>query len=125
MPAYAKISLPFANSYPIVQRTKTTTGAILTEQHKKSSVAALTLAAIGIVYGDIGTSPLYTLKTIFDPEHGLALSEFNLQGIISLIFWGLTMIVSGTMYCSSPGAATSRPSIAPSTEMAGVMTLSP
>ena len=66
----------------------------MTEQHKKSSVAALTLAAVGIVYGDIGTSPLYTLKTIFDPEHGLALSEFNLQGIISLIFWGLTMIVS-------------------------------
>jgi KUP system potassium uptake protein len=66
----------------------------LTEQHKKSSVAALTLAAVGIVYGDIGTSPLYTLKTIFDPEHGLKLNEFNLLGIISLIFWGLTMIVS-------------------------------
>ncbi|USX14623.1 potassium transporter Kup [Oxalobacteraceae bacterium OTU3CAMAD1] len=66
----------------------------MTEQHKKSSVAALTLAAVGIVYGDIGTSPLYTLKTIFDPDHGLVLNEFNLQGIISLIFWGLTMIVS-------------------------------
>jgi KUP system potassium uptake protein len=66
----------------------------LTEQHKKSSLAALTLAAVGIVYGDIGTSPLYTLKTIFDPEHGLALSEANLLGIISLIFWGLTIIVS-------------------------------
>ena len=61
---------------------------------KKSSIAALTLAAVGIVYGDIGTSPLYTLKTIFDPEHGLALSEANLLGIISLIFWGLMMIVS-------------------------------
>jgi KUP system potassium uptake protein len=66
----------------------------LTEQHKKSSLAALTLAAVGIVYGDIGTSPLYTLKTIFDPEHGLALTEANLQGIISLIFWGLSFIVS-------------------------------
>jgi KUP system potassium uptake protein len=66
----------------------------LTEQHKKSSLAALTLAAVGIVYGDIGTSPLYTLKTVFDPEHGLALTEGNLLGIISLIFWGLTMIVS-------------------------------
>jgi KUP system potassium uptake protein len=43
-------------------------------QHKKSSLAALTLAAVGIVYGDIGTSPLYTLKTIFDPVHGLALT---------------------------------------------------
>ncbi|GGZ08471.1 putative potassium transport system protein kup [Pseudoduganella plicata] len=61
---------------------------------KKSSLTALTLAAVGIVYGDIGTSPLYTLKTIFDPEHGLALSETNLLGIISLIFWALTLIVS-------------------------------
>ncbi|MTV39133.1 potassium transporter Kup [Duganella radicis] len=66
----------------------------MTEQHKKSSLAALTLAAVGIVYGDIGTSPLYTLKTVFDPEHGLALTEGNLLGIISLIFWGLTIIVS-------------------------------
>ncbi|NVM76763.1 KUP system potassium uptake protein [Duganella sp. SG902] len=66
----------------------------MTEQHKKSSLAALTLAAVGIVYGDIGTSPLYTLKTVFDPEHGLALTEGNLLGIISLIFWGLTVIVS-------------------------------
>ncbi|RFP12742.1 MULTISPECIES: potassium transporter Kup [unclassified Duganella] len=66
----------------------------MTEQHKKSSLVALTLAAVGIVYGDIGTSPLYTLKTIFDPEHGLTLNEFNLLGIISLIFWGLTTIVS-------------------------------
>jgi KUP system potassium uptake protein len=69
-------------------------GEILTSNHKKSSVAALTLAAVGIVYGDIGTSPLYTLKTIFDPEHGLALSTPNLLGVISLIFWGLTMIVA-------------------------------
>ncbi|GAB3429738.1 potassium transporter Kup [Massilia solisilvae] len=66
----------------------------MASQHKKSSVAALTLAAVGIVYGDIGTSPLYTLKTIFDPVHGLALNEFNLVGVISLIFWGLTMIVA-------------------------------
>ena len=66
----------------------------MSEQHKKSSLAALTLAAVGIVYGDIGTSPLYTLKTIFDPTHGLALTTPNLLGIVSLIFWGLTMIVS-------------------------------
>jgi KUP system potassium uptake protein len=60
----------------------------------KRRIAALTLAAVGIVYGDIGTSPLYTLKTIFDPVHGLALTTPNLLGIVSLIFWGLTMIVS-------------------------------
>ncbi len=61
---------------------------------KKSSLAALTLAAVGIVYGDIGTSPLYTLKTIFDPDHGLVLNEANLLGVVSLIFWGLTIVVS-------------------------------
>lgn len=63
-------------------------------QNNKSSLAALTLAAVGIVYGDIGTSPLYTLKTIFDPTHGLPLNTPNLLGIVSLIFWGLTLIVS-------------------------------
>ena len=61
---------------------------------KRSSLAGLTLAAIGIVYGDIGTSPLYTLKTIFDPTHGIALSQANLLGIVSLVVWGLTVIVS-------------------------------
>ncbi|GAB2860178.1 potassium transporter Kup [Pseudoduganella ginsengisoli] len=66
----------------------------MTAEHKKSSLVALTLAAVGIVYGDIGTSPLYTLKTIFDPEHGLVLNPANLTGVVSLIFWGLTMIVS-------------------------------
>ncbi|MDQ1815065.1 potassium transporter Kup [Massilia sp. CCM 9210] len=66
----------------------------MTAQHKKSSLAALTLAAVGIVYGDIGTSPLYTLKAVFHEDHGLALNTPNLLGIISLIFWGLTLIVS-------------------------------
>ena len=70
------------------------TGAILTSKNKKSKLLALTVAAIGIVYGDIGTSPLYTLKTIFDPTHGLVLNRFNLLGIVSLILWGLTIIVS-------------------------------
>jgi KUP system potassium uptake protein len=57
-------------------------------------MAGLALAAIGIVYGDIGTSPLYSLKTVFDPEHGLALTPANLIGVVSLIFWGLSVIVS-------------------------------
>jgi KUP system potassium uptake protein len=87
-------SLLFAKTWPIVQRTKKTLGETLTQQHKNSKLAALTLAAIGIVYGDIGTSPLYTLKTIFATEHGLNLTSDNVLGVISLIFWGLTIIVS-------------------------------
>ncbi|TFV90227.1 potassium transporter Kup [Oxalobacteraceae bacterium OM1] len=57
-------------------------------------MAALTLAAIGIVYGDIGTSPLYTMKEVFSAEHGLPLNEANLFGVVSLILWGLTVVVS-------------------------------
>jgi KUP system potassium uptake protein len=55
---------------------------------------ALTIAAIGIVYGDIGTSPLYTMKEIFSSQHGLMLNHANLLGVVSLILWGLTLIVS-------------------------------
>lgn len=61
---------------------------------KKSSLAALTLGAVGIVYGDIGTSPLYTMKEVFSEEHGLALTHENLLGVVSLIVWGLIIIVS-------------------------------
>ena len=59
-----------------------------------SSHAALTLGALGIVYGDIGTSPLYVMKTVFDPANGLALNQANLIGIVSLIFWSLMVVVT-------------------------------
>jgi KUP system potassium uptake protein len=68
--------------------------ASLDPKNNKSSLAALTVGAIGIVYGDIGTSPLYALQTVFEKEHGLALNAENLFGVISLIFWGLTIIVA-------------------------------
>ena len=61
---------------------------------QNKNMAGLALAAVGIVYGDIGTSPLYTLKTVFDPAHGLPLTPANLVGVVSLIFWGLSVIVS-------------------------------
>ncbi|WP_075796538.1 potassium transporter Kup [Massilia putida] len=54
----------------------------------------VTLTALGIVYGDIGTSPLYTMKTIFSREFGLALDTPNLLGAVSLILWGLVLVVS-------------------------------
>ncbi len=66
----------------------------MTSPSPKSHVATLTLAAIGIVYGDIGTSPLYAMKEVFSKEHGLTLNETNLFGVVSLIVWGLTIIVS-------------------------------
>lgn len=60
----------------------------------QQSLAVLSLAALGVVFGDIGTSPLYAIKTVFDPQHGLPLTPKNIIGIISLIFWSLMMVVS-------------------------------
>ena len=59
----------------------------------KSSLSALTLGAIGIVYGDIGTSVLYALKEVFAHGH-VALTPDNIFGILSMFFWTLTIIVS-------------------------------
>ena len=63
------------------------------EQHGKSSLAALTLGAIGVVYGDIGTSVLYALKEVFGSGH-VEFTPDNVYGILSIFFWTLTTIVS-------------------------------
>jgi KUP system potassium uptake protein len=61
---------------------------------RRQGLAALTLAAIGVVYGDIGTSPLYTVKEIFLPATGVALNATNLIGAVSVIFWALMLVVT-------------------------------
>jgi KUP system potassium uptake protein len=60
----------------------------------RSSTAALTLLAIGVVFGDIGTSPLYAVKETFSPGHGIPLTAENILGGLSTIFWSLMVIVS-------------------------------
>ncbi|MEO8195069.1 MAG: potassium transporter Kup [Gemmatimonadales bacterium] len=57
-------------------------------------LARLTLLAVGVVYGDIGTSPLYAVRECFKVEHGLAATEPNVLGVLSLIIWALVMVVS-------------------------------
>ena len=60
----------------------------------KSSLTVLTLAALGVVYGDIGTSPLYAFKEAFGGAHGLPLTEANVLAVLSMMFWSVTLIVS-------------------------------
>ena len=60
----------------------------------KKPLAGLTLAALGVVYGDIGTSPLYAAKETFNPDHGIPLSTANILGGLSTIFWSLMIVVS-------------------------------
>src|SRR6202022_2701181 len=62
-------------------------------RHKKP-LAGLTLAALGVVYGDIGTSPLYAAKETFNPDHGIPLNTANVLGGLSAIFWALMIVVS-------------------------------
>ncbi|HEY9106599.1 MAG TPA: potassium transporter Kup [Roseateles sp.] len=63
-------------------------------ENKRSGLAALTLGAIGVVYGDIGTSPLYTLKEVFLPATGVALNAHHLVGATSVIVWALMLVVT-------------------------------
>ena len=64
------------------------------ERSASSTRAALTIAALGIVYGDIGTSPLYAVKETFAPGHGIPLNVGNILGGLSAIFWVLMIVVS-------------------------------
>jgi KUP system potassium uptake protein len=61
---------------------------------KRGGTIAVVLGAIGVVFGDIGTSPLYTLRTVFAPEHGLEPGSEQVYGVVSLILWAITLIVS-------------------------------
>ena len=66
-----------------------------TESPHSTSLTALSLAALGVVYGDIGTSPLYTIKEVFTGGlHPVPVTPDNVMGILSLILWSLIMVVS-------------------------------
>ncbi len=62
---------------------------------RRLGMAALALGALGVVFGDIGTSPLYALQTVFSADHGaVKATEQDVFGVISLVFWSITLIVS-------------------------------
>ena len=63
-------------------------------RQQRQRTASLALLALGVVYGDIGTSPLYAAKETFNPAHGIALTTANVLGGVSAIFWALTIVVS-------------------------------
>jgi KUP system potassium uptake protein len=60
---------------------------------KKTSVAVLTVSALGIVYGDLGTSPLYTMNEVFFGHDGLSVTPEHIAGVASLIFWMLVIVI--------------------------------
>lgn len=60
---------------------------------RQHSLQSLAIAAIGVVFGDIGTSPLYSLKEAFSPAHGIPLTPSAILGVISLLFWAIILVV--------------------------------
>lgn len=62
--------------------------------HGQIGLFGLIVGAIGVVFGDIGTSPLYTLREAFSPHYGLIADHDTVLGILSLVFWSLTMVVT-------------------------------
>jgi KUP system potassium uptake protein len=58
-----------------------------------SELAKVSLGALGVVYGDIGTSPLYALKECLSGEHGVGATTDNVMGLLSLVFWSLTLVI--------------------------------
>jgi len=63
-------------------------------QNDRKYLLALAVSALGVVYGDIGTSPLYALRECFYGEHAIAATHENILGVLSLIFWSLILIIS-------------------------------
>jgi KUP system potassium uptake protein len=70
----------------------------VTVNRQAAARGALALGALGVVFGDIGTSPLYTIQTVFNPSdpHPVPVSTENVFGVVSLIFWSVTIIVTVT-----------------------------
>ena len=62
--------------------------------HRSSRTGVLILAALGVVFGDIGTSPLYALRECFDGVHAIPVTIGNVYGVLSLVFWSLVITVS-------------------------------
>ncbi|GAA0755109.1 potassium transporter Kup [Ideonella azotifigens] len=66
----------------------------MTRTNDRHGLGALTLGALGVVYGDIGTSPLYTMKEVFNPANNVPLDATNIIGAVSVIFWALMLVVT-------------------------------
>jgi KUP system potassium uptake protein len=71
-----------------------TTASVHRPHEHRGATAALVVGAIGVVFGDIGTSPLYALKTAFKPESGIPLTPDNVMGILSLIVWSMVWVIT-------------------------------
>src|SRR5512135_1162169 len=85
----------FTPGRPRAQDSRPLPGRPISASAAKAGMAALTVGALGVVFGDIGTSPLYAMQTVFTADHhAVHATAGDVYGVISLVFWSITMIVS-------------------------------
>lgn len=94
------MSQPSSSTPPVIEPAQVTNPELSNDptpphgSHGKQSLPLIALGALGVVFGDIGTSPLYAFKECFHASHGIAVTLPNVLGILSLIFWAITIVVS-------------------------------
>jgi KUP system potassium uptake protein len=86
-------STPRAEAQPAANLAATKNGPPEPHGHA-TGLRALVIGALGVVFGDIGTSPLYSIKECIDQHHGVAATHQNVLGVLSLVVWSLTMVVT-------------------------------
>src|SRR5262252_5611250 len=74
--------------------TQTRAPEVKPQSPRAREFALLSLAVLGIVYGDIGTSPLYAMRECFHGPHAMAVMPANVLGVLSLVFWALILVIS-------------------------------
>src|SRR5690348_18317739 len=67
---------------------------MVSDSRESPSLRALAFGAVGVVFGDIGTSPLYTLQEVFSSKYGLGVAPASVLGVLSLVFWALLLVVT-------------------------------
>jgi KUP system potassium uptake protein len=91
---YSNPDVSYGGAPPPSDVSETASLPSVANRARGADLAKLTIGALGVVYGDIGTSPLYALKECVAPAHGVAPTPDNIMGILSLVFWSLTFVIS-------------------------------
>ncbi|MFL5581087.1 MAG: KUP/HAK/KT family potassium transporter, partial [Gemmatimonadaceae bacterium] len=87
-------SSPATAEHPTAEPHRHQSGHHVSQNPRGRELAFLSLTALGVVYGDIGTSPLYSIQEAFKPQFGLAPTPVNVFGVLSLVVWALVLVVS-------------------------------
>jgi KUP system potassium uptake protein len=94
MADHSREAVPGDRIHKAFATSSTTDQVVEDDQDTPPGRGGLVIAALGVVFGDIGTSPVYTFRECFNPEHGLALTQDNVLGVLSCLIWALVLVVA-------------------------------